>query len=618
MNVIESFFVALGFKSDTQGLDELKEQANGAKTALLGVVGIATAVAAGITGMVHTVASSMADMNDFAEINEVSASAVDALGKAAAMNNSSLEAVKSSIEGITKVTGEAAIGIGRGAMTFEKMGLSAKDASGNIKDANAMMDEVADRLVGKSRQEQLATLAKLGIDKSMILMMKDGAEKFREIRDEATAGAMFTDEDYARADEIDKLFKKAKGSVGAFTKQIAVGLFPVVQGALKAYLDWFKASRKATSDVFLRAIKALAAGVAFLWDWVARLYTGIKALIDWLRSLRVVMYAAFAALVLFAGLKTYTLFLEISAAVRVAVGAMWAFTRATTAASLSALIIPAAIGLVILALVALVDEFVNFKEGNESFLGDLVEQYPMVAKAVELVSDAIGAVFTWLQDMYNTLKPALSDMVSAWLGLFAALGPLLQIFWEIFKIVASLLVPVFLFLATVVIQAFAGVILDIATMLAWIMTKAAGAVTAIAEFFKTGFTAVRDFVFGIFDSIGKFIDKWVDRIGGVIKWVGSLVGSKEVSGVVNNTGSANGSPAGGAAPSLALPGYGPIGVAATPQAGSGAAPVTVNTPVNAQITVTAPDAAAAGASIKEALNNWQRDGIRNAQSQVRL
>ncbi|TXG97752.1 MAG: hypothetical protein E6R08_06430 [Nevskiaceae bacterium] len=623
MNLIDSFFVALGFKTDTKGLDELKTQAEGAKTALMGVIGIATVAAAGITGLVHSVAEGMAEMNDFAEINEVSAAAVDALGKAAVQNNSSLDAVKSSIQGINRVIGEAAIGVGRGAKTFEKLGLSAKDSAGNIKDANAMMNEVADKIAGKSRQEQIATLEKLGIDRSMIMMMKDGAEEFQKIKDDALGNAIFTDADYARADEISKLFVKAKGTVGAFTKQIAVGLFPVVQNALKGYLDWFKASKKATADTFLIAVKALAAGIAFLWDWVMRLATGVKSLAQWLMSFKTVTYAAYVALALFLGLKTYSFFVSTAAAIRVAVGAMWAFARATAAASLSAVLIPAAIGLILLALVALVDEIVNFKEGNESFIGDLVAQYPMLGQAIQMMSDAIAAVWQYLVDLFNTIQPALAELASAWFALMMAFGPLLEIVWQVFKVVASFLIPIFLFLATVVLQAFAGVIGDIATMLAWIVTKAASAVKFIAEFFTVGFTAVRDFVFSIFNAIGEFIDKWVGKIGGVIKWVGGLVGSKEVTGAVNTTLTNGGNtpgavPSAGTGSSLPSTTNAPIGVAATPQTGRGNTTVTAPTTITASIQVNSSDPNAAGKSVKDALENWQRDGIRNAQSAVRL
>ena len=127
------------------------------------------------------------ELGDFAELEQVSVEALQEIGYAAQLNGSSLEALKASVSGVNKTVGEAALGIGRGAQTFEKLGMAAKNADGSVKSFDQVLEEVAGKMEGLSRQEQIALAEKLGIDRSLIPLLAKGRGELEALRKEAQA-----------------------------------------------------------------------------------------------------------------------------------------------------------------------------------------------------------------------------------------------------------------------------------------------------------------------------------------------------------------------------------------------------------------------------------------------
>lgn len=413
--MIESFFVSLGFDVNTEKIEEFKKKADELRESVLKVGTIATGAAVGIGLLVEGVAHSMGDLYSFAELNEVSARSVAALGKIAVENDSSMEGMKSTIQSVNKTIGEAALGIGRGAMTFEKLGLSAKRADGSVKDVDDILGEVADKMEGLSRQEQIAMATKLGIDPQFVKVLAQGSENLAKLREEAELLNPFSDRDYKLADEVDKLFIKAKGTLGVFTKMIGVSLLPNVKEVLKNYLEWFKASRKATSGAFVTALHLISSAVGTLWDWVVRLVGGLKSAYDWLTQFKAVTYAAGAALAVFVAVKTYDFIVQVGSAIRLLTLRLLTFNAA-------ALIVPAIIGLIILAIGLLIDDYVNWKEGNESVIGQMLEEFPNAGKVVVVALGAIGAAFialkwnaisAWAAAMWGAVRSAIVTVAAA-------------------------------------------------------------------------------------------------------------------------------------------------------------------------------------------------------------
>lgn len=590
-NVIDSFLVALGFQTDTSGAEAYKKSLESVEKTVTTVMGVATAAAGIIGWAVHRAAQSMGELYSFAELNEVSARSLEALGKIAVENDGSLEGMKSTVQSLNKVIGEAALGIGRGAMTFEKLNMSAKNADGSIKNVDDILYEVADKMQGMSRQEQLALGSKLGIDPQFVKVLAQGSDNLRQLREEAELFNPFKEEDYEMADKVDKLFTKASKSIGVFGKQIAVSMFPVIKQMLEGYLAWFKEFRKGGAETFGTALKVIVAVLQTMWDWTVRVVTAVRNFISWLTQFKVVTWAAYAALAAFVAIKTYNFFMD---AARGVIG----LTRTLLAFNATALFIPILIGAIIIAIALLIDEFVNFKEGNESFLGDLVKEYPALLGVINKITDGVSAVIDWVMNLFNELWPAMQDLGAALLNLFQALWPVISFLVQAIGFVLSALLPVVLFVAQGIVNAIAWAI----ELCVSIVTGLVNAITAT------------------FNWLSDKINSIVGAVKSAVEWVGKVTGLGSVQVAANaqqdaGAGAATG-PANGAANTLAA--NGPLGVAAGPSVG-GNTTVSNSTTVNVpQIVVNSSDPAKAGQSVREELNKATRSSVRNGQSAVLL
>lgn len=134
----------------------------------------------GVKNFVDANLDALDEIKQLSAVTGESADQIYNLGKVAEVNGSSAQAAQSSIEGLSRVIGEAATGIGRGAKSFEQYGLSAKKANGDVKTSSEMLGEISDKMKAMGEQEQIAMLAKLGIDSSMIQTLRLGNDELKE------------------------------------------------------------------------------------------------------------------------------------------------------------------------------------------------------------------------------------------------------------------------------------------------------------------------------------------------------------------------------------------------------------------------------------------------------
>jgi len=518
-NIIDSFFVSLGFEIDTAKLDEFKQKASELRASVLKLGTIFTGAAAGVGLLVGKVAESMGELNEFAELNDISARSVAALGKVATENGGSLEGMKSTIESVNSAIGEAALGVGRGAVLFEKLGLSARRADGSVKGVDDLLGDVANKMQRMSKQEQIALARKLGIDTHLVTLLAKGSANLAQLREEAEAMNPFTQKDYDLAAEVNTLFIKARGTIGVFTKILAVKLMPTVRQVLKSYLEWFKAARKATDGAFATAVKIISAAVGTLWDWTVRLVQWVQKAYDRLTQFEAVTWGAGIAIAVLIAYEAGAFFTKLGSAIFTAARALFAF-------NIMAALPVVLLGAVVIAIALLVDELVNFYEGNQTVIGQLSKKYPHAIHIAWAALVALGGAFVALK--WKAISSMLETM--AIIGLYAwdyvklggkAVASLAMAAWGWIKLGANALKsgarmamgwiigmgPIGWIIAAVI--AAVGVIWYYWDDLSkWLGSAWNNAMQAIRDSLK----AAMDWVTGVFDRLMVFVGDVVDGI----------------------------------------------------------------------------------------------------------
>lgn len=431
---LDSFYVDLFFKGDTSAAEKFSSALDDVRNKALGLVGAATAAASGVMAFVGTVAHGMAELHDFAETNALSASSVAAFSKVAKALDVDMETLKGSLQGLNGIIGEASLGVGRGAMIFEKLGLQAKDSSGKVKSVDDMLAEVSDRIKDMPRPEQLAFLQKLRIDPRMVKVLEKGGDALRKMREEAEGYSPFTDEDYAKADKIDKLFGRVAASMGMLSKILAVKLFPAVEKILNTFLEWFAAQRKATDGVFVKAFKLLGDVLGNLWFWIVKLKDALYATFEYLNKYKVLTYALITALSIYAGVTIANALAATGAFIAGLAKQLVAMAANVTLVGLMTgalkLLKLAINGLLAGAIFLIIEDLAMWYTGNESLIQQLSEKYPV---AVALIGAGIVAL-TLVMNTFG-IRSAIAWMIAfapitLIIAVIAAVAAAIWYFWD--------------------------------------------------------------------------------------------------------------------------------------------------------------------------------------------
>ena len=290
----------------------------------------------GVKNLVDATLDALDEIKQLSAVTGESADQIYNLGKVAEVNGSSAQAAQSSIEGLSRVIGEAATGIGRGAKSFEQYGLSAKKANGDVKTSSEMLGEISDKMKAMGEQEQIAMLAKLGIDGSMIQTLRLGNDELKE--QIALASALTLGVGNAENAETAAAFKDALTQVSqvftAIDEYVSLRVAPSIQRLAERFTKWFTENNE-----FIKAtLNGFGKILSFLFELAAAIDNVVEYTVGW----KTVIYALGAAL-------------------------LWFSRRMLLAfATNPVTLIIAAVA----ALFLLFDDFIGYLNGKESALGE--------------------------------------------------------------------------------------------------------------------------------------------------------------------------------------------------------------------------------------------------------
>jgi hypothetical protein len=558
-DTIKEYLVGLGFDVDDASFGKFKGGLAAAGLIAAGVGATVAALSGTVAHFVHKAAEDLDSIGDVADLVGTTSSEVAELGAVAEQTDGSLEAVKSSLIGIARSSGEALRGVGRGALIFKKFGIEARDGTGRAKDAVELLYEVGQKIKNLPKNEQLATLSRLGIDPTLV---KSITGEYSALRDEfhAVYAALGVDIDTATqsAGGFIDAFKRLQLVLDAIYKAVSARLIPQLQRAVDrlrlTLVDNLPRIVRILTPIFDFVLR-IADGFLTLGDRAAE---GIGKVVEFSEKLNQSSNGWFGYLS--AALGVYGVLKNIASSG----SALFKFLRGTT-------------GLIMLATVAvgyLVDDYMTWKEGGES----LIDWGGRWGKVLEYLGGALGvATGAWIA--YRIAMAALGAVQTAMLYGIYAVSLAIEA-WPYIVAAAETATWAFgvaLDALTFAWYAFAGGIL--LNPLAWAVLGlvAAGALLIYK------WQAVKDFFSGLWDMI--------------------RTGFKDLAGYAESIG--------------AWFGFGSMATHATLAPSPAAAQnlrkgdVNINTPTTITINGAGGDAEAIGRSTGRAVRNVQSEAIRN-------
>ena len=282
---------------------------------------------------------------------------VDAFGKAAEAMGGDAQGARDSLTDMAEKMGEAMSDVESGAAkAFKSLGISLKSADGGTKDAITGMLDLAGAVEGLDRSAAVFKIKELGItdNRTVEMILKGRQELERMLRVQKEQGVV-TKEAAENARKLTEATGSLKNSMSNAGNSFLDSIIP----ALTKVIEW------------------LGKGVSWMQD-------NKDFVIGFFGSIAAVVTALYLP-------------------------AMASAAIATLAATWPLLLIGAAIAAAAAAFALIYDDIMNFVDGNESFIGQVFEKYPMVEKIVMTLIDA----FRQMWQILITGAQQVGDFVTA-------------------------------------------------------------------------------------------------------------------------------------------------------------------------------------------------------------
>ena len=343
-----------------EGLGETADQATDASESFVDMIGKLKAVVAGYVSL-KTVQAALnltkhVDLlGKNADMWGQNVSQMDAWGQAAVRNGGSLDGFMSSIEGLNSGLNEIAM-TGEGGLLpfFNLFGISAIDAAGKARDAFDVLPDIADQFERLSKSEQVSLGQQLGLDDGTIRMLQLGRRELELMIKKQQKLGTVTKEEAEKSADFNNALADSGQILTTLSRRLVTAALPALTSFLAGITDIM---------VFFNEHEELA--VAFFTS-IATVITG---------------------LFLPAMLKT---------------------AAATIAALSPFLLMAAAVFAVSAAIALLVDDFVNWRKGNDSVLGrvlgDWTEFSEMVGQVIDGILDRFEALKQGAKDAWGSIK----------------------------------------------------------------------------------------------------------------------------------------------------------------------------------------------------------------------
>lgn len=221
----------------TQAMTQINSAISSVKNGLA-ALGVGVSVA-GFVAIIKGSIDAADNLRDMSQKTGVAVETLNGLGFAAGQAGGSLESMVGASGKLNKSIAEAAGGTGESAEAFKALGISVKDAQGNLKTADVVMAEVADKFEKYQDGPQKAALAlrlfgKAGAD--MIPLLNEGGAALRENVEYAKRYSGATAELSNMSDNFNDTLGKLALQQRGFINQLNAEMLPVLQSVANAFL----------------------------------------------------------------------------------------------------------------------------------------------------------------------------------------------------------------------------------------------------------------------------------------------------------------------------------------------------------------------------------------------
>ena len=472
MAVVNEVVTRFSFQGDLRPQREFNTGLDSSIKLLAGVAAGITAASGAMFAWANSIFNTIDPMVQLSRETGVSLESIQELGYAASVNGSSLDAVSASVREMTKRIGEfEQLGTGPAKEVVENLGISFRDANGEIKAADQVMLELTDTMAGMSESERMNVLDKLGIDPSMIQLLSSTSEEVEGLRARAQRLGVVTQEQGGAVDSYNDSLTTLRFGMQGIQNMVAVGFAPMMGDLVDRFVNLLEANQ----DLIMNGLNWLGEVVASTMGMLERMWPVLAAV-------AVGFAIAKVAAIGFGGVMSIILSPLV----------LW------TAGILGAILI--------------IDDLIVAFQGGKSVIADFFESFfgidirpalqaivaaveETVALMIEVFSPAVDAIGSIFKAVVAIIQ---GDFGAAWEHIGDAMASMVEFALGLFTRLFTTLAEG----AGAIMKALAGLIVE-GFMIAF--DKLAGAFQAWVDWVRGMFQDMLDGIIGMWDTVTNYI-----------------------------------------------------------------------------------------------------------------
>lgn len=468
MAVVNEVVTRFTFQGDLKPQRDFNQGLDSSIKLLAGVAAGITAASGAMFAWANSIFSTIDPMVQLSRETGVAVESVQELGYAASVNGSSLDAVSASIREVTKRVGEfEQLGTGPAKEVVENLGISFRDASGEIKAADQVIMDLTATMEGMTEAERSNVLDKMGIDPSMIQLLSLTADEVDSLRSRAQRLGIVTEEQGDAVAAYNDSLTTLRFGMQGIQNMVAVGFAPMMGDLVERFIALLEANH----DLIVN-------GLTWLGDVIASTMGMLER-----------MWPVFAA---------------VAAGFAIAKVAALGFGGVMGIIFSPVVLITGAIAAAIL----IVDDLIVAFQGGESVIADFFESFfgidirpalqaivDAVIETVDLIIEVFRPAGEMIESMFSAIAAVIQgDFGAAWDHIGDAMASMVEFAWGLFSTLAEGAVAVMEGVAGLMVEGF---------MLAF--DKLAGAFQAWVDWVRGMFQDMLDGIMGMWDTVTNYI-----------------------------------------------------------------------------------------------------------------
>ena len=256
------------FETFKKGLSDLRD---GMQT----VAAAATATGTAIAYTIKSVSDGAVELTNLSKTTGIATKTLQEYKYAAESVGVSSETVTSDLQMLIETMSSPIPGEFNEALFM--MGIGIRDASGQMKSADALLGDIADKLNGMNEQKALQWANRLGLSNDTLVLIKQGRLSLEQLRKEANAlGAVIPEETLKRGAEFKKSLNALEFAFKGIGRTVALSVAPGLTNVVSSMKDWIIANSQIIKQGIEKTAKGLGDGLTGTTDILVRFIKNIK------------------------------------------------------------------------------------------------------------------------------------------------------------------------------------------------------------------------------------------------------------------------------------------------------------------------------------------------------